>query len=179
MKDIVTSEKRKVHFISLGCPKNLVDSEIMLGSLSQANYEITDNPEDAQTIVVNTCGFIEDAKKESISTIFEMAKMKEDGALKQLVVAGCLTQRYKETLVDELPEADVFVGSGEFQNIVEILEKNRKWIDSLTDRILIYTSLDMNADIKNKIKEIGISEQIMKPIKKKELIRKIIKIIRL
>ncbi len=126
MKDIVTSEKRKVHFISLGCPKNLVDSEIMLGSLSQANYEITDNPEDAQTIVVNTCGFIEDAKKESISTIFEMAKMKEDGALKQLVVAGCLTQRYKETLVDELPEADVFVGSGEFQNIVEILEKNRK-----------------------------------------------------
>ncbi len=125
MKEVVSSEKRKVHFISLGCPKNLVDSEMMLGSLTKSNYEITDNPEDAETIVVNTCGFIEDAKKESISTIFEMAKMKEDGKLNQLVVAGCLTQRYKDTLVDELPEADVFVGSGEFQNIADILEKNR------------------------------------------------------
>lgn len=125
MKETMNSEKRKVHFISLGCPKNLVDSEMMLGSLSKSNYEVTDSPEDAETIIINTCGFIEDAKKESISTIFEMAKMKEEGKLNQLVVAGCLTQRYKEDLVSELPEADVFVGSGEFQNIVDILEKNR------------------------------------------------------
>lgn len=120
-----SSKKRKVHFISLGCPKNLVDSEMMIGSLSQSNYEIVQDAEDAETIIVNTCGFIEEAKKESLSTIFEMSRMKEDGKLKQLVVAGCLTQRYKEDLVNDLPEADVFVGSGEFQNIVKILDENR------------------------------------------------------
>lgn len=119
------SQKRKVHFISLGCPKNLVDSEMMIGSLTQSDYEITQNAEDAETIIVNTCGFIEDAKKESLSTIFEMSRMKEDGKLKQLVIAGCLTQRYKDELVNDLPEADVFVGSGEFQNIVKILDENR------------------------------------------------------
>lgn len=121
-----SQKKRKVHFISLGCPKNLVDSEIMIGSLAQADYEITQDAEEAETIIVNTCGFIEDAKKESISTIFEMSRMKNEGSLKQLVVAGCLTQRYKDTLVEDLPEADVFVGSGEFQNIVKILEENRR-----------------------------------------------------
>lgn len=125
MQETKSTPKRKVHFISLGCPKNLVDSEMMIGSLSQNNYEITDSAEDAETIIVNTCGFIEDAKKESLSTIFEMSRMKEDGKLKQLVVAGCLTQRYKEDLVNDLPEADVFVGSGEFQNIVKILDENR------------------------------------------------------
>jgi ribosomal protein S12 methylthiotransferase len=125
MQETKTSQKRKVHFISLGCPKNLVDSEMMIGSLAQNNYEITDSAEDAETIIVNTCGFIEEAKKESLSTIFEMSRMKEDGKLKQLVVAGCLTQRYKEDLVNDLPEADVFVGSGEFQNIAKILDENR------------------------------------------------------
>lgn len=127
-----SSKKRKVHFISLGCPKNLVDSEMMIGSLSKADYEITQDAEDAETIIVNTCGFIEDAKKESLSTIFEMSRMKEEGKLKQLVVAGCLTQRYKDSLVDDLPEADVFVGSGEFQNIVKILDENR--LDSTKKR---------------------------------------------
>lgn len=117
--------KRKVHFISLGCPKNLVDSEIMIGSLLKADYQVVQNPEEAETVIVNTCGFIEDAKKESLSTIFEMSELKESGKLQQLVVAGCLTQRYKDKLVEDLPEADVFVGSGEFQNIVDILDKNR------------------------------------------------------
>lgn len=120
-----SQKKRKVHFISLGCPKNLVDSEMMIGSLTSSDYEITQNAEDAETIIVNTCGFIEEAKKESLSTIFEMSRMKEEGQLQQLVVAGCLTQRYKEQLVEDLPEADVFVGSGEFQNIVKILDENR------------------------------------------------------
>ncbi len=120
-----STEKRKVHFVSLGCPKNLVDSEIMIGSLLNADYQITGSAEDAETVVVNTCGFIEDAKKESLSTIFEMAELKGSGKLKQLVVAGCLTQRYRDSLVEDLPEADVFIGSGEFQNIVEILDKNR------------------------------------------------------
>jgi ribosomal protein S12 methylthiotransferase len=132
MQETKVSPKRKVHFISLGCPKNLVDSEMMIGSLAQNNYEITDSAEDAETIIVNTCGFIEEAKKESLSTIFEMSRMKEDGKLKQLVVAGCLTQRYKEDLVNDLPEADVFVGSGEFQNIAKILDENR--IDSTKKR---------------------------------------------
>lgn len=120
------NQKRKVHFVSLGCPKNLVDSEIMLGNLLKSDYEVTQNPNEAETVIVNTCGFIEDAKKESISTIFEMSQLKSVGNLKQLVVAGCLTQRYKDALVDELPEADVFVGSGEFPNIVNILDKNRQ-----------------------------------------------------
>lgn len=126
------SSKKKVYFVSLGCPKNLVDSEIMLGKLKGADYEITDQPEAADTVVVNTCGFIEEAKKESIETILEMAKLKESGNLKKLVVAGCLTQRYKGDLVEGLPEADLFVGSGEFQNITKILEDADKGISKKT-----------------------------------------------
>lgn len=113
---------KKVHFVSLGCPKNLVDSEIMLGQMMKQGYVVTDAPEEAETIVVNTCGFIEDAKKESIQKVLEMAGYKETGKAKNLVVAGCLTQRYKEDLVEGLPEADLFVGSGEFQKIAEILK---------------------------------------------------------
>lgn len=114
--------QKKVHFISLGCPKNLVDSEIMLGSMGQDGYEVTDNADEADTVIVNTCGFIEDSKKESIQKILEMGEKKKNGILKKLVVAGCLTQRYKNELVDGLPEADVFIGSGEFQNIATILK---------------------------------------------------------
>lgn len=117
---------KKVHFVSLGCPKNLVDSEIMLGSMVQANYSVTDDPSEAETIVVNTCGFIEASKKESIQTILDMSQFKKSGKAKRVVVAGCLTQRYKDDLVEGLPEADVFVGSGEFQNIVQILEQNQQ-----------------------------------------------------
>lgn len=119
-------KQKKVYFVSLGCPKNLVDSEIMLGKLAGANYSVTDKPEDADTVIVNTCGFIEASKKESIDTVLEMAELKKKGKLEQLVVAGCLTQRYKTDLVDGLPEADVFVGSGEFQNIDKILAANKK-----------------------------------------------------
>lgn len=118
--------KEKVYFVSLGCPKNLVDSEIMLGKLAQSNYSVTDQASDADTIIVNTCGFIEASKKESIDTILEMSELKKNGKLKQLVVAGCLTQRYKDSLVEGLPEADIFVGSGEFQNIDKILSENKK-----------------------------------------------------
>lgn len=113
---------KKVHFVSLGCPKNLVDSEIMLGHLIKDGYSVTDNPEEADTVVVNTCGFIGEAKQESISKILEMAELKKAGSLDKLVVAGCLTQRYKDELVEGLPEADLFVGSGEFQNIAKILK---------------------------------------------------------
>lgn len=98
----------------------------MLANLMNANYGVAQNPEDADTIVVNTCGFIEASKQESIQTILDMAELKKSGKLQKLVVAGCLTQRYKNDLVEGLPEADVFVGSGEFQNIAKILDENDK-----------------------------------------------------
>lgn len=118
-------EGKKVHFVSLGCPKNLVDTEIMLGSLAGQGYQVVEDPSEADTVIVNTCGFIDEAKKESIDKILEMAELKKGGKLEHLVVAGCLTQRYKDELVDQLPEADLFVGSGEFQNISTILEARR------------------------------------------------------
>ncbi len=114
--------KSKVYFISLGCPKNLVDSEIMAGTLMRDGYDVVADPEGADTVVVNTCGFVEDSKKESIQRILDMAQLKKDGKIKKIVVAGCLTQRYKNDLVEGLPEADLFVGSGEFQNISKILK---------------------------------------------------------
>lgn len=116
----------KVHFISLGCPKNLVDSEIMAGTLLKEGYEVVGDAEGADTVIVNTCGFIEDSKQESIQKILEMGELKEQGAVKRVVVAGCLTQRYKDDLVEGLPEADLFVGSGEFQNIARILKGHDK-----------------------------------------------------
>ncbi|MBL7670154.1 MAG: 30S ribosomal protein S12 methylthiotransferase RimO [Bdellovibrionaceae bacterium] len=112
----------KVHFISLGCPKNLVDSEIMAGTLLGDGFQIVNDESEADTVIVNTCGFIEDSKTESVQRILQMAELKKKGRLKKLVVAGCLTQRYKEDLVEGLPEADLFVGSGEFQNISKILK---------------------------------------------------------
>lgn len=114
---------KSVHFISLGCPKNLVDTEIMLGSLAQDGYRLVDSPTDADTLVVNTCGFIEASKEESIRTLLELGELKnsENGKSKTIVAAGCLTQRYKDDLVQGLPEVDLFVGSGEFQNIAKIL----------------------------------------------------------
>ena len=123
---------KTVHMISLGCPKNLVDSEIMLGSLLKEGYKITQSEEDAETIIVNTCSFIDESKEESISKILEAAEYKETGKLKNLVVTGCLPQRYKDELVKELPEVDVFVGSGEFQKISEILKNKEKNKESQT-----------------------------------------------
>lgn len=120
--ELEKSQNKKVHFVSLGCPKNLVDTEMMLASLMKDGYEITDVEAEADTIIVNTCGFIEDSKKESVSKILEMSELKKDGKLNHLVVAGCLTQRYKDELVDNLPEGDVFVGSGEFHKIGDILK---------------------------------------------------------
>lgn len=114
-------EDKKLHLISLGCPKNLVDSEMMLGHLMKDGYKVTDEADDAETIVINTCSFIDEAKEESVQKILEAADLKGAGKLKNLVVTGCLVQRYKEDLVKELPEVDVFIGSGEFQNINKII----------------------------------------------------------
>lgn len=122
--EMTVGQKEKVHFISLGCPKNLVDSEIMAGTLMKDGYDVVGDADGADTVIVNTCGFIEDSKKESIQRILDMAGLKEKGAVKRIVVAGCLTQRYKDDLVEGLPEADLFVGSGEFQNISKILKSH-------------------------------------------------------
>lgn len=124
MKTENTNTTNKVHFISLGCPKNLVDSEIMAGTLMKDGYQVVGEAEEADTVIVNTCGFIEDSKKESIQRILDMSDLKQEGKIKKVVVAGCLTQRYKEELVEGLPEADLFVGSGEFQNISKILKNS-------------------------------------------------------
>lgn len=122
MKSEMNKEIKKVHFISLGCPKNLVDSEIMAGTLLKEGYEVVGDQDQADTVIINTCGFIEDSKKESVQRILEMGDLKKQGKLSNLVVAGCLTQRYKDELVEGLPEADLFVGSGEFQNISKIFK---------------------------------------------------------
>ncbi len=113
----------KVHLLTLGCPKNLADSELMLGALTQAGFEITLDPEDAQILVVNTCAFIEAAKKESLDAIMDAAEVKHRGAGKRLVVAGCLSQRYSEELREKLPEVDVFVGTGNFLDLPELLRR--------------------------------------------------------
>jgi len=109
----------KVGFVSLGCPKNLVDSEVMMGNLEGAHFELTGRPEEADVLVVNTCAFIESAKQESIDTILEMARYKQAGSCKRLVVAGCLAQRYPEQLRDSLPEVDAFIGLDQLESIVE------------------------------------------------------------
>ncbi|HEV8336837.1 MAG TPA: 30S ribosomal protein S12 methylthiotransferase RimO [Candidatus Polarisedimenticolia bacterium] len=109
----------RVGFVSLGCPKNLVDSEVMLGSLRGSGCELSADPADSDVIVVNTCGFIESAKRESIDTILEMAEHRKKGRCRRLVVAGCLVQRYHRELRDEIPEIDAFVGLDELDKIVQ------------------------------------------------------------
>jgi ribosomal protein S12 methylthiotransferase len=109
----------KVGFVSLGCPKNLVDSEVMLGTLSSQGYSITADKEEADVIVVNTCGFIDSAKKESIDTILEMAELKIHGNCKKLVVAGCLAERYRNEIQKEIPEIDFIFGPDELGRVLE------------------------------------------------------------
>ena len=118
----------KVYFISLGCPKNLVDSEVMLGILTEHHYEIINSPDLADVIVINTCSFIHDAKQESIDAILEMIDYKKPGIgnCKKLVVTGCLPQRYIKELALELPEVDLFVGTSEYGLIVDFLKQESK-----------------------------------------------------
>ncbi len=109
--------------VSLGCAKNLVDSEVMLGILKHAGVELTANEADADILVVNTCGFIGDAKEESIDAILSLAEHKKTGRCKKLIVAGCLSQRYKDDLSQSLPEVDCFIGTGEYHRIAEVIEE--------------------------------------------------------
>lgn len=109
---------KKVGFVSLGCPKNLVDSEVMMGRLAEAGYEITSDASEADAVVVNTCGFIESAKQESIDSILEATRLKAEGKAKKVIVTGCLVERYRDDLLKELPEVDAFLGTGQVDEIV-------------------------------------------------------------
>jgi ribosomal protein S12 methylthiotransferase len=113
---------RKVGFISLGCPKNLVDSEVMMGILAREGYELTPRADDAEILVVNTCSFIEPAQKESVDAILEMAEHKKFGSAKKLIVAGCLVERFRDQILEQVPEVDAVVGTGEVERIIEAVE---------------------------------------------------------
>jgi ribosomal protein S12 methylthiotransferase len=114
--------KKRIHFVSLGCPKNRVDTEVMVGVAGQQRWELTQEADDAEVIVVNTCGFIGEAKKESIETIFEMAELKKHGSCKRLVVTGCLSQRYPKELAEQMAEVDHFLGSSDMLKLGRVLE---------------------------------------------------------
>src|SRR6516162_5856995 len=103
----------KVGFVSLGCPKNLVDSEVMMGLLEQAGAKLVSSAQDADVIVVNTCSFIASAQQESVNTILEMAQHKTDGRARKLIVAGCLVERFRDDIQKNIPEVDAVVGTGE------------------------------------------------------------------
>lgn len=109
----------KIMFVSLGCDKNLVDTETMLGLLSKERFEFTNDESEADVIVINTCCFINDAKQESIDTILEMAEYKNSGTCKALIVTGCLAQRYKQEIIDEIPQVDVVMGTSNYDEIVD------------------------------------------------------------
>lgn len=114
---------KKVLFISLGCDKNLVDSEMMLGMLARSGYEFTDDEREADIVVINTCCFINDAKEESINTILEMAELKKSGDIEMLIVAGCLAQRYREEIQTEIPEVDAILGTMAIDEVVRTLDE--------------------------------------------------------
>lgn len=113
---------KKIGFVSLGCPKNLVDSEVMMGHLKQNGYEITADAAEAETVVVNTCGFIDSAKQESIDAILEAARLKTEGQARRLIVAGCLVERYRDELKAEMPEVDAFIGTSQISDILAVCD---------------------------------------------------------
>ncbi len=134
----------KVGMVSLGCPKNQVDAEIMLSFLAKENFEICADENECEVIIVNTCGFIGDAKQEAIDNIIELGQLKQNGALKKIIVTGCLAERYKEQVLTEMPEVDAVVGIGENKNICEIVTKvlNDESFGQFSDK----NNLLMNAD---------------------------------
>ena len=115
-----------IHLVSLGCARNLVDSEIMTGKLREAGCVPVPDPEDADVIIINTCSFIEAAANESIDTILALAAHKKDGACRRMIVTGCLPERYREDIVAALPEVDVFLGTGAYDRIIEAVQDNPK-----------------------------------------------------
>ena len=128
-------------FISLGCDKNLVDTEKMLGLLNEEGCSFVDDETKADAIVINTCCFIGDAKEESVNTILKMAKMKEEGQLKALIVTGCLAQRYKDEIVEEIPEVDAVLGTSSCEEIAKVLKKAL----NSGERTLVFKDIDAPA----------------------------------
>ena len=126
---MLNTESKNIFFQSLGCPKNLVDAEVMLGITKEHNYTFVEDPSIAEVIVVNTCSFINDSKRESINTVIELAEHKKTGKCTKLIVTGCLPQRYKEDLKVAFPEVDAFVGTGQYQQILEFIEGKKEEID--------------------------------------------------
>ena len=118
LRNILSTDAKKLHLVSLGCARNLVDSEVMLGLLMRAGWRITQDPEEAGIIIINTCSFIEPAVNESIDTILELAKYKQKGVCQRLIVTGCLPERFREEIVETLPEVDIFLGTGAFDRVV-------------------------------------------------------------
>lgn len=146
-------KKGKIHIVTLGCPKNLVDSEIIKGGLLENNFAWTDNPEDADKIIINTCGFLDVAREESVDTILEMAELKRSGSLKELIVAGCMSQRYPDELKTELPEVDKFFGANAMKQILEYLSGKRflaydpvVWRQIMTPRHYAYLKIAEGCD---------------------------------
>ncbi|KNZ69363.1 MiaB-like tRNA modifying enzyme YliG [Thermincola ferriacetica] len=130
----------KVGFTSLGCNKNLVDTEVMMGLLAEAGFKIVEEEKSADILIVNTCGFIDEAKEESINAVLELARYKEEGNCKALIVAGCLAQRYKDELLKEMPEIDGIIGTGEIDKIVQVVRDAAAGMrpELVTDREFIY-----------------------------------------
>src|SRR6202142_1836520 len=112
----------KIGFVSLGCPKNFVDTEVMMGQLTASGHELTPHPSDADIIVVNTCSFIDPAKQESVDTILEMAEYKKSGRAQKLIVAGCLVERFRDQIQKGMPEVDAFIGTLELEQITALCE---------------------------------------------------------
>ena len=130
--------KETVCLVSLGCAKNLVDSEVILGLLSKEGYLLTTDPSRAEILIVNTCSFIEEATREAIETIFQLSRLKKEGRCRLLVVSGCLPQRYGKVLEKELPEVDYFVGTGDFQNLPKLLSQKPKRKSFLPKSTFLY-----------------------------------------
>ena len=113
--------KKKLHLISLGCAKNLVDSEILLGGLRNTQFDVTENLDNADTIIINTCGFLDIAREESVDTILQAAELRKKGSIEQLVVMGCLSERYHDDLKKEIPEVDRFFGTNDHKQIASFI----------------------------------------------------------
>lgn len=145
----------KIAFVSLGCDKNLIDSEIMLGLIDEEGYVITPNEDEADIVIINSCGFIMDANEEAIENILRVADYKKEGKLKGIIVTGCMAQRYKEQIFESLPEVDAVVGTGDFEQIGEVIKKltaGEKQIELVTDK---NKKLDENNSYKRMITTTG------------------------
>lgn len=144
-----------IYFVSLGCDKNLVDSEKMLAILNHAGYELTDEPEQADVIVVNTCAFIHDAKQESIETLLELAEYKQTGNCKVLIAAGCLAERYQNDILQEMPEIDGIIGTAAYDAVAEVVEQTLQGQHPVSTKELSYLPSDLTDRVRSGVNHVG------------------------